>query len=61
MRPRTVFNLAGLGIVFTQLVAVSLNADDSAVTRGPAKPGDGLIALNPNRSVLLDREGKRLW
>jgi hypothetical protein len=60
VRLRTVFNLAGWVLVFTQLVTVSLNADDSAVSLRSGKSGDGLIALNPNRSVLLDREGKRL-
>lgn len=57
---RTVLILAGLGLVVTLLVGVPLSAEDSAATARAGKPGDGLIALNPNRSVLLDREGKRL-
>ena len=33
----------------------------TAAARSPAgKPADDLVALNPNRTVLLDREGKRL-
>ena len=60
MRPRTVLNFAGLWLVFTLAVAVPLNADDAAATARPGKPGDGLIALNRNGTVLLDREGKRV-
>jgi hypothetical protein len=55
-----VLNFAGLGLVFTLAAAVPLNADDSAATARPGKTGDGLIALNRNGTVLLDREGKRV-
>ena len=60
MRSRTVLNLAGLALLPTLVAAVPLCADDSSATARPGKAVDGLVALNPNRTVLLDREGKRL-
>jgi hypothetical protein len=54
---RSNFHLAALGLVLTLLLAAPLPAAEPTTT---GKAGDGLIALNPKRTVLLDREGKRL-
>lgn len=56
----SVFNRAGFGLVLALFLAGPICAADPGSTARPGKPGDGLIALNPNRTVLLDREGKRL-
>jgi hypothetical protein len=50
-------DIAALGLVMTLILAAPLWAGDSGTA---GKPGNGVVALNPNRTVLLDREGKRL-
>ncbi|HUE17239.1 MAG TPA: YdjY domain-containing protein, partial [Planctomycetaceae bacterium] len=62
-RPNTCFtSLAILGAV--TCLAVPLRAADPGKTAAAGspvgKPADGLVSLNPNGTVLLDREGKRL-
>ncbi len=57
MHRRSNIEFAGLGLVVTLIWAAPLWAGDPGTA---GKSANGVIALNPNRTVLLDREGKRL-